>query len=157
MGGTVSETGRSEVPETVRESIKTVDRRHFTSDGELREGLPPEEAKPASPPESSSPRKEAGAPTVPEGGPSLFSEHVRAIAIQAAMALGAIPDPATGRLACDIEIAGSLIDLLDALREKTRGNLSSYESRALDDALGQLRILYVEARSKGAGAGGTKP
>lgn len=143
--------------ETVRESIKTVDRRHFTSDGALREGLPPEEAKPANPPEPSPPQKEADAPKVPEGGPSLFSEHIRAIAIQTAMALGAIPDPATGRLAGDMEIAGSLIDLLDALREKTRGNLSSFESRALDDALGQLRILYVEARAKGAGPGPQSP
>ncbi len=70
------------------------------------------------------------------------------------MALGAMPDPATGRSMRDIELAGSLIDLLDALRKKTAGNLTAYESRVLDDALGQLRILYVEARPQGAAPGG---
>ncbi len=139
--------------EPARETIKTVDRRHFTADGARREDLPPEEALPANPPEPPA-KQEAPPSKVPEGGPSLFSEHVRSIAIQTAMALGAIPDPATGRPARDIEIAGSLIDLLETLREKTKGNLSAYESRAMDDALGQLRILYVEAQSKGVGPGG---
>ena len=140
--------------EAARESIKTVDRRHFTSGGELRAGLPPEDAKLAEALQSPSPKEEESPPSAPEGGPTLFSEHVRSLAIHTAMALGAMPDPVTGRAMRDIEMAGSLIDLLEALLKKTRGNLTPYESGVLEDALGQLRILYVEARSQGAAPGG---
>jgi hypothetical protein len=34
--------------------------------------------------------------------------------------------------------------MLDALREKTRGNLTAEEERLLTDVLGSLKLSYVE-------------
>ncbi len=44
----------------------------------------------------------------------------------------------------DPEAARELIDMLDALREKTNGNLSPEEDNLLLDLLGKLKMTYLE-------------
>jgi hypothetical protein len=62
----------------------------------------------------------------------------------AAMVLGAYADPRTGQPIVDPEAARELIDMLDALREKTAGRLSPEENSLLLDLLGKLKMTYLE-------------
>jgi hypothetical protein len=88
----------------------------------------------AQPPEAAGP---AGA-----GGPGIL-DLVGMLVESAAVYLGdaRLPD---GGSAEDLELARFHIDLLDVLRRKTAGNLSTQESAALDDVLYRLRMRYVQ-------------
>ena len=66
------------------------------------------------------------------------------IGSNAAMVLGAYADPNTGQPMFDPEAARELIDMLDALREKTKGNLAPEEDSMLMDLLGKLKMTYLE-------------
>lgn len=64
---------------------------------------------------------------------------------QAMVKLGQIPNPVTkSKDNVNIELAKRLIDLLDLLRDKTEGNLDEQEKKVLDDALSQLKNIYLE-------------
>jgi hypothetical protein len=62
----------------------------------------------------------------------------------AAMVLGAYADPRTGQPMIDPDAARELIDMLDALQEKTKGNLAPEEESLLLDLLGKLKMTYLE-------------
>ncbi len=51
-----------------------------------------------------------------------------------------------GERAQNLEMARMHIDLLDVLRQKTLGNLTSQESAFLEDLLYRLRVRYVQKR-----------
>ena len=74
------------------------------------------------------------------------------VAQNAAMLLGAYPDPRTGQAMLDLDGARELIDMLDALRESTRGNLASDDDHLLLDVLGQLKLSYMEMTQAAAKA-----
>src|ERR1700756_4948221 len=73
-----------------------------------------------------------------------FENLVRMIGSNAAMVLGAYADPRTGEPMLDPEAAREFIDMLDALREKTKGNLAPEEDSLLLDLLGKLKMTYLE-------------
>jgi hypothetical protein len=60
------------------------------------------------------------------------------------MVLGAYADPRTGEPVIDPEAARELIDMLDALHVKTKGNLAPEEDSMLLDLLGKLKMTYLE-------------
>ena len=66
------------------------------------------------------------------------------IGSNAAMVLGAYADPRTGQPVIDPEAARELIDMLDALHEKTEGNLAPEEDTLLLDVLGNLKLAFME-------------
>jgi hypothetical protein len=72
-----------------------------------------------------------------------FDLLVSGMAMEAFVALGDMPHPATRRQAVQLPQAKYLIDLLGVLEEKTRGNLTVDEERLLKDALYQLRLRYL--------------
>jgi len=134
------------------DSFRVIDRRPFTSEGELRQDVveqqereakreaakappaAPEQAKsPATPPPADAPKRLAA-----------FENLVRMLGQNAAMVLGAYADPRTGQPMIDPEAARELIDMLDALHEKTKGNLAAEEDSLLLDLLGKLKKTYVE-------------
>lgn len=134
------------------DSFRVIDRRPFTSEGELRKEVVEEkerEAKqeasrpaPAAPAETP---KAAARPAAesPKRLPA-FENLVRMLGSNAAMVLGAYADPGTGQPVIDPEAARELIDMLDALHEKTRGNLAPEEDEMLLDLLGKLKMTYLE-------------
>src|SRR4051812_8418046 len=75
---------------------------------------------------------------------AAFENLVRMLGSNAAMVLGAYADPQTGQPMIDPEAARELIDMLDALREKTKGNLAPEEDTMLLDLLGKLKMTYLE-------------
>ncbi len=72
-----------------------------------------------------------------------FSLLLSSLSMQALMALGEVPNPATGEPHADLEQARYLIDILGMLQEKTHGNLTAEESALLEDLLYELRMKYV--------------
>jgi Domain of unknown function (DUF1844) len=134
------------------ESFRVVDRRPFTSEGELRKEVVEEKEREArqevSRPAPAVPAEEAKtAPKPPTELPKrlpAFENLVRMLGSNAAMVLGAYADPRTGQPVIDPEAARELIDMLDALHEKTRGNLAPEEDEALLDLLGKLKMTYLE-------------
>jgi hypothetical protein len=134
------------------EAFRVIDRRPFTAEGELRKEVVEEEEReakreaakhPAAPPEEA----KAVVPPPPAETPKripAFENLVRMLGSNAAMVLGAYADPRTGQPMIDPEAARELIDMLDALHEKTKGNLAPEEDNVLLDLLGKLKMTYLE-------------
>src|SRR5216684_4629342 len=134
------------------EAFRVIDRRPFTAEGELRKEVVEEEEReakreaakiPAAPPEAA----KAVAPPPPAETPKrapAFENLVRMLGSNAAMVLGAYADPRTGQPVIDPDAARELIDMLDALHEKTKGNLAPEEDNILLDLLGKLKMTFLE-------------
>lgn len=86
---------------------------------------------------------EDAVPAMAEGEPS-FLALVSSLAIQALIGLGRHPDPTSGASQLDLAQAQYCIDLLGILEDKTRGNLTDSEARALASTIHDLRMLFVE-------------
>lgn len=62
----------------------------------------------------------------------------------AAAMLGGMADPRTGQAYVELEGAREVIDMLDALRETTRGNLSKEDEDLLIEVIGSLKLTFME-------------
>ena len=138
------------------ETIRVVDRRRFTEDGELRADWEPPKTAPSEtqeappkaaagdaspPPKAASVDREPSPPVSDRAGATspLFLDLVNDLAQQAALFLeGAQGFPAQPAQ------AQRLIDYLGVLETKTRGNLSTEESQILSNIIFQLRSLFVQ-------------
>jgi hypothetical protein len=147
------------------ETFKVVDRRLFTESGELRKEVveqhnrEEEAAKKAVPPPAppqaarNTPGQSvvAPSPTNPDqpGANAIepsrnFQMLVDFLTRNAAAMLGGMADPRTGQAFLDLEGAREIIDMLDALREKTRGNLATADEDLLIEVLGSLKLTFME-------------
>jgi hypothetical protein len=146
--------------------IRVVDRRMFTPEGELRPEYQAESDTRVEPPPAAAAAPPAATPRVGEESPAepavsekeppgsedrgpaeprtAFALIVQMLAMPAYAALGMVPDPATGRRRVERAVAQEMIDLLAALEQKTRGNLSFEESNFLSRVLYDLRLAFVE-------------
>jgi len=157
------------------ESFRVIDRRLFNAEGEIRDeaaderrkhegessaSLPlnspaPGASKRDSAPASRQPdaKSPAPGPEAPSPAPSRgFQMLINFVAQNAAMLLGAYPDPRSGQPMLDLEGARELIDMLDALREASRGNLADDDERLLLDVIGSLKLSYMEMTKAAAKA-----
>ena len=135
------------------EAFRVIDRRPFTAEGELRKEVVEEEEReakreaaqhpPAPPAEAAKPATPVASAETPQRSPS-FENLIRMLGSNAAMVLGAYADPRTGQPVIDPEAAREFIDMLDALHEKTKGNLAPEEDSLLLDLLGKLKMTYLE-------------
>jgi Domain of unknown function (DUF1844) len=154
------------------EGFKVVDRRLFTEEGELRKEAVERERRE----EEAAARKTSAAPPVkgvpekrpqpvPNGGKSVTDEPTETIAPSrsfqmlidfltrnAAAMMGGMADPRTGQAFVDLEGAREMIDMLDELREKTRGNLAKADDDLLVEVLGSLKLTYMEVSRAAADA-----
>jgi hypothetical protein len=76
--------------------------------------------------------------------PATFEGFVETLAAQALLFLTPQKDPESGATTVNLDLAKHTIDLLGVLEEKTRGNLTDGETKALDAALYQARMAYVQ-------------
>jgi len=96
-------------------------------------------------------RQEEGARKTARSLPEAsFTVLVSSLMTQVLFALGMIEDPNTHKRYRDLELAKHNIDMLAMLEEKTKGNLTEQEKRALDEALYEVRMAYVRV-AQGAG------
>jgi len=150
------------------ESFKVIDRRPFTAEGELRKEVVEQEqreqesaeaarktAAGSNTPNAAGPAEAKGAPAVSAGTPPpaaadapapsrSFQMLVDFLARNAAALLGGYTDPRTGQALLDLEGAREVIDMLDALHEKTHGNLAPDDDRLLLEVLGSLKLSFLE-------------
>lgn len=134
------------------ESFRVIDRRPFTAEGELRKEVVEEQEReshkeavlhPPAPAAEAAKIPSTPPADAPKRSPA-FENLIRMIGSNAAMVLGAYADPRTGQPVIDPEAARELIDMLDALHEKTKGNLAPEEDTLLLDLLGKLKMTYLE-------------
>ena len=150
------------------EGFKVVDRRLFTEDGHLRKDAADQDrrweedsAKKAA---TSAQKTQSTPATTPAPAPGItapepaeeaaadeanppsrsFQMLVDFLTRNAAAMLGGMADPRTGQAFLDLEGAREVIDMLDALREKTRGNLAKADDELLMEVLGSLKLTFME-------------
>jgi hypothetical protein len=73
-----------------------------------------------------------------------FIEFVMMQAQNAALFLGQIPNPQTGKGEVNLELAKMFIDQLGMIQDKTRGNLTNEEAAVLRNTLSNLQMAFVE-------------
>ena len=83
-------------------------------------------------------------PTASEADPR-FNEFIILQAQNAGLFLGQIPNPHSGEKQINLRAAKSVIDSLEMLTSKTRGNLTGSEEKLLATALDNLRPLFLAA------------
>jgi uncharacterized protein YjaG (DUF416 family) len=78
----------------------------------------------------------------------LFMQLVMQNQQIAIMSMGKLKHPVTDRVERNLELAKISIDTLDMLKVKTKGNLSDYEEKFLDEVIRELKLNYVEEANK---------
>jgi hypothetical protein len=92
---------------------------------------------------------------LPELPPADFDFLIYSLRLQAELSLGLLPfvppgqgeteDDETG---LDLDLARHNIDLLAMLQQKTKGNLTPQELRALDNSLAHLRAHFTQIQKE---------
>ena len=77
-----------------------------------------------------------------------FSTFMLSLYTAAEFHLGEIPNPETGELGKNLELARETIDIMMMLREKTAGNLTGEEEKLVESLLSNLQMTYVKKRGK---------
>jgi hypothetical protein len=88
---------------------------------------------------------------VDEIGPGSFNSVVIMLAMGALEQLGIAPETKEGKTEPkppNLQLARPLIDTLETLKEKTKGNLTKDEEALLDSVLLDLRLRYVKVRDE---------
>lgn len=86
----------------------------------------------------------------PELPPANFDFLIYSLRLQAELNLGLLPF--SDKQEPDFELASHNIELLAMLKEKTKGNLTMDEQRAIDNSVTELRFRFVQAKEKAPGA-----
>ncbi len=136
--------------ENTTSHFKVTDRRQFTPEGEVRQQSETEPRPAAAPPpevearperiQEETPPETAGSDT-PEG--MNFASFLLSLATTGMVHLGEIAEPTTGQKMENLEAASQMIDILDILKVKTEGNLSSEESQLMENLLYELRMKFL--------------
>jgi hypothetical protein len=78
-----------------------------------------------------------------------FFQLIQIFHQSALQGMGKIVDPASQKVTKQMDQARAAIDMLDMLKEKTKGNLTENESKLLTNILNDLRLNFVdESNSK---------
>jgi hypothetical protein len=152
--------------------LKVTDKRIFTPEGDIRDefkdDIKPSEPQPmkiAEAPEPATPaetpmpadaapqakkpaderrRAPAAAGERPEPPSTPFALFIEQLIAQAYMALGMLRNPYQPQAKVDPAAARQMIDILQMLQEKTRGNLSPEEEDFLEMHVGELKLAFVQ-------------
>ncbi len=77
-----------------------------------------------------------------------FVNFINGLGLECLVALGKLENPITKKKETDFRQARYVIDTLDMLREKTKGNLAEDEQKLLDEMVVYLKMLFVEAKQE---------
>jgi hypothetical protein len=80
--------------------------------------------------------------------PVDFASFITSISLQALIFMGDIPNPISNKKEENLPQARFLIDTLLMLKEKTQGNLSAEEAKALENFVYELQMRFVEKQKK---------
>ena len=82
-----------------------------------------------------------------EKNDQLLLQLVYMLHTSAMQGLGKIADP-TGKLSKNLEYTSQTIDILDMLKEKTKGNTTDQIEKTLDVMISELKLNYVDEKGK---------
>lgn len=85
--------------------------------------------------------------------PATLAVLCTTLATQALAALGQLAEPGAEKIEVSLEEAQHFIDTLEMLETKTAGNRSPEESHLIDNLLHELRLVFVDVRSRVVSAG----
>ncbi len=77
-----------------------------------------------------------------------FKFFLTTLGMQAWIALGMVPNPMTEKTEENIGQAKFIIDTLEVLQQKTKGNLDKDETELLEHLLYDLRLAFVDKTMK---------
>jgi hypothetical protein len=72
-----------------------------------------------------------------------FSSFILSLATTVQVSLGTIPNPQTNLQSQNLPAAKQMIDIINMLKEKTKGNLSNEEQALIESILYNLRMHYI--------------
>ena len=81
-----------------------------------------------------------------EKNDQLFMQLLYMFHTSAMQGLGKIADP-TGKISRNLEYASETIDLMEMLKDKTKGNISMDIEKVLNEMLSELRLNYIEEKA----------
>jgi len=74
-----------------------------------------------------------------------FTTFLLSLSTSAIVSLGELPDPLKNEQCVNLSLAKQTINIIEILKEKTKGNLSEDEERLIDGMLYDLRLKYISA------------
>ena len=74
-----------------------------------------------------------------------FVTFILSMSASAMLHMGQVPNPETGKSEKNLPLAKQSINIIEMLKEKTKGNLDTEESKLLESVLYDLRMNYVQA------------
>ena len=77
----------------------------------------------------------------------LFMQLLYMFHTSAIQGLGKMADP-TGKISRNLEYVSQTIDLMEMLKDKTKGNIGTDIEKVLNGMLSELRLNYVDEKSK---------
>jgi len=142
--------------EQEKKGFKIVDKRGMPDEEREKEKAPPPPKSPADAGNREAPgsvhgKKGPGEGKSPVGGPS-FLDLVMSLQMGAMVNLGLVQAGDGRRSPVNLPAAKDSIDLLDLLKDKTKGNLTEEETSILSEGLYHLRMAYVAALKAGVSA-----
>jgi hypothetical protein len=130
--------------------IEIKDKRHFAKDGSVRPGTEQKQEDKVPQPEEDN--KEEPAKDVPGETQELpevdFASFIFSLSTSALIQMGIIKDPISKKVEINLSGAKQTVNIINMLKEKTKGNLSNEEEKLIDQILFDLRMKYVAAVEK---------
>jgi len=83
-------------------------------------------------------------PEAPDLHKILFANLIMMLSSSAMQQLGKLVNPMTKKTEVSLEGARMTIDMIEMLKEKTKGNLDEEENRMVREILSNLQMNYVE-------------
>jgi len=117
------------------------DKRTFDSKGEIKDEPEKTEARKDEGKEKIKEEEKDSAP-LPEIN---FSSFLLSLSSSTLLHLGEIADPQSGEKKKDLILAKQSIDIINLLKDKTKGNLTQEEEKLLEHLLYDLRMRFVKA------------
>lgn len=74
-----------------------------------------------------------------------FSTFILSLSTSALVHLGELPDPITNKKEINLQLAKQTISIIEMLKEKTKGNLTSEEEKLINNVLYDVRVKYIKS------------
>lgn len=135
------------------QQFKVVDKRRFTEgenieESDLKQGeesAPKQDSKPVDVVDKETGKESENASDAPTFGAD-FATFIYSLNTQALLFLGKVPNPSTGKYEKDVKMAKYLIDTIEMLSKKTKGNLDENETKLVENVLYDIRMAYISEK-----------
>jgi hypothetical protein len=132
-------------PENEKTDLRVEDRRNFDKDGNpIRRDEDQEPIGSRNADQDTNQKTSSATSSVQLDFSALVFIYVQTALVH----LGELEEPGQAQPVVNLDAARQIIDIIDLLRTKTKGNLTSQEEQYVEKALFDLRLLYVHKAKK---------